>query len=303
MLAPRPVDRRLRTHHPFRKRQALSSINDPALTPSHHTTSENWMRSEQTNLLPLELRCGFTDCKSITGSTTSTSPSGKVSPLGTTPFRYVTAKISEQKAFVALTLLGLVSVAAAMWSGLSFQGMAWLAFVVASLFLLSWFYTTIRPRQPLAEMAAYSAGWIAFTLLGSTLTYSAVVIGASRPLFDVQLAKLDVVLGLDWFGWANSVRSSPILELALDLAYQSLIVQIILSVAVLSFGRQRGRKSGTPVGRRDLVVTDGRRLRALPSPGAMVVLSFHPGRSERIALSLTTSPRCVLAQSINVLFD
>jgi hypothetical protein len=90
-------------------------------------------------------------------------------------------------------------------------------------------------------MAGYAAAWIAFPLIGGPLTYHAAALGAFRPLADVQLAHTDSLLGLNWGSWMGVVQHAPALQIALELVYNSLIIQIILSLVVFSFGRQAKR--------------------------------------------------------------
>ncbi len=83
----------------------------------------------------------------------------------------------------------------------------------------------------IADMAEIGTLWIAFTAAGCVLTYLAAT--STRPLQDAAIASIDQSLGFDWPRWRDAVFAHPMLYWSLQLAYMSLLPQIVLSILVL----------------------------------------------------------------------
>jgi hypothetical protein len=130
--------------------------------------------------------------------------------------------------------IGIVDVAWSRHIGLSVHGWTWFAAAVAFCVLVSFVYRKLRPAPPIAGLASYAALWIVFTAVGCIFTYLAA--SASRPLVDGYLITFDHYLGFDWIGWSNDVHRYMLLTGILRAAYDSLGLQIVVSIILLSFG-------------------------------------------------------------------
>jgi hypothetical protein len=116
------------------------------------------------------------------------------------------------------------------WSarvGLSIGGWGITIGVVGSLLALSAVYR--RRSSSIADMAEAAAVWVAFTATGAVLTYLAAIV--AWPLQDAAVSNFDRAIGFDWPVWRNAVLTRPLLHGVLQLAYASLLPQIVLAIA------------------------------------------------------------------------
>jgi hypothetical protein len=137
-----------------------------------------------------------------------------------------------------------IGVVDAVWSrhiGLTVHGWKGFAAAVAFCVLVSFVYRKLRPAPPIARLAAYAALWIVFTAFGCIFTYLAASV--SRPLVDGYLASCDHFLGFDWIGWSNDVHRHALPSVVLRAAYDSLGLQIVASIIILSFGPEPDRNA------------------------------------------------------------
>jgi PAP2 superfamily len=130
-----------------------------------------------------------------------------------------------------------IGIVDAVWSrhiGLTINGWTWFATAVAFCVLVSVVYRKLRPAPPIARLASYAALWIVFTAVGCIFTYLAASV--SRPLIDGYLTSFDHYLGFDWISWSNGVHRYMLLTVILRAAYDSLGLQIVASIVILSSG-------------------------------------------------------------------
>jgi hypothetical protein len=112
------------------------------------------------------------------------------------------------------------------------------AFALAGLLLLGSYYRLLRQDEVLGSTLIASAQVIAYTAVAMPLSYLIASLGG--PLWDAALLRSDLSLGLDWRAYLGFVNAHPALGLAFTLAYQSMLPQLILAVAVLGFtGREQ----------------------------------------------------------------
>lgn len=144
-------------------------------------------------------------------------------------------------AVCAMAALGLLDLAWASRIPLSFTGWSRPLLAILGLLGLSLFYRALRPVQILSELPLYAALWVALCLVGGIGTYYASAAG--MPLADATFAGLDSLAGFDWVAWTQAVRGLPVLNWVLRAAYDSLMPQIIATLAVLAFMRVHGRNA------------------------------------------------------------
>ena len=130
------------------------------------------------------------------------SPKTTIALAGEAP---VVAAIKCRRAFALVLAMATMDVVWNWRAGLQFHGWAHPIGALAAMWVLAIFYSTVRPRIQLAEMALYAGFWVAFTLVGAIQTY----LGASlaRPFIDAALAHADQAAGFDWPAWTAFVRS------------------------------------------------------------------------------------------------
>jgi PAP2 superfamily protein len=126
-------------------------------------------------------------------------------------------------------------------AGLTFVG--WRNVVPALGFLgsVGVFYSASGRNPRLADAGHYASLWVAFSVAGAVLTY--LVATLRLPLRDAELARIDAVLGFDWFGWSRFIATHRLLKLPLAIAYATFLPQIIGSVIWFSHIQRSDRNS------------------------------------------------------------
>jgi hypothetical protein len=99
--------------------------------------------------------------------------------------------------------------------------------VVGILLALSGVYR--RRSISIADMIEACALWVALSATGAVLSYLATIY--ARPLQDAAVSEFDHAIGFDWLALRNAVLARPWFHAALQLAYASLLPQIVLAVA------------------------------------------------------------------------
>lgn len=94
-------------------------------------------------------------------------------------------------------------------------------------------YTRIRPNRRIASFALTCAQLVAFTNVGTVLSYLAA--SAAFPLVDNALAATDSAVGFDWLAFFNWVKlEHPNIGWALDIIYDTLFIQFGVLLVVLN---------------------------------------------------------------------
>ncbi|MGH7934193.1 MAG: phosphatase PAP2 family protein [Candidatus Binataceae bacterium] len=103
---------------------------------------------------------------------------------------------------------------------------------VAFLGSISLFYGITGRSRRLADTAHYAALWLAFSAVGVVFTY--LMADLRMPLWDARFARMDAALGFDWPAWLSLIAAHRPLKYLLEVAYSSLLPQIIFSIIYLS---------------------------------------------------------------------
>jgi len=122
---------------------------------------------------------------------------------------------------------------------IAFEGWLLLVGGVTILAIIFIIYSRLRPRPGIAEFAAYAGMWAVFTTAGCIQTY--IASSMSGSFMDSRFIAWDLAIGFDWAAWVGWVRSSALVTAVLRVAYFSLIVQIIGSLAIFAVGRYKDR--------------------------------------------------------------
>ena len=88
-----------------------------------------------------------------------------------------------------------------------------------------------RGRRLAEAVATAFLQMTGFTLLGVMLAYA--IAAHPAPLWDAQLAAADRALGFDWPAILAALDRSPVLIMALGVAYHSLSVQMVIAILLL----------------------------------------------------------------------
>lgn len=144
-------------------------------------------------------------------------------------------------AFRIWLLLGGVSAVDLLWCGVEELTISnWQPFLLVAAPLFALTLVARRAGLPrLAVMAEWTLIWLIFSVAAAVLTYAAAT--RDGPVFDARLAALDRALGFDWNGWLGLVRAHPLTEAVLRASYKSLLPQILLTIAWLTWRNQEQR--------------------------------------------------------------
>jgi hypothetical protein len=152
---------------------------------------------------------------------------------------------SRQAADIApvwiLLFLGILDLGLSWLAGCAFTEFSSALTIIAIMAGIGYGYGRSGRSRAIADMGYYAAVWIAFTVLGVIFTY--LMARSQLPLFDDRFAEFDTAIGFDWLRWYNFLASVPYVNTLLNLAYSSLLFQIVLSVMYFSHIGQSRRNA------------------------------------------------------------
>lgn len=131
-----------------------------------------------------------------------------------------------------LVLLGAFDLGLCCLAGYTFTGFFSSVLAIAFTAGIGYSYARNERSTAIAGMGYYAAMWIAFTVLGVIFTYLMALSGL--PLFDAQFARFDAAIGFDWLRWHRFLAGVPSFNLVLDMAYSSLLLQIVVAILYFS---------------------------------------------------------------------
>jgi len=140
-----------------------------------------------------------------------------------------------------LLFLGILDLGLSWLAGYAFTEFSSVLAIIAGMAGISYGYGRSGRSRAIADMGYYAAMWIAFTVLGVIFTY--LMAGSRLPLFDEHFARFDAAIGFDWPRWHRFLASVPYVNTLLNMAYSSLLLQIVLSVMYFSHIGQSRRNA------------------------------------------------------------
>ncbi|WP_298399333.1 phosphatase PAP2 family protein [Sphingobium sp.] len=96
---------------------------------------------------------------------------------------------------------------------------------------LALFYSRHRPDPKIFAMVTALQLMMLFSAAGASLSY--MIAARAGPLWDAQLSGWDRAMGLDWMHWMHWVNDHPLFATLFNLAYRTLIPQMIALIVVL----------------------------------------------------------------------
>jgi hypothetical protein len=153
------------------------------------------------------------------------------SALATAP-RLNAARMQKSIPLLTLAALGLAQMMWAFTFGYRFTGLASAVLCIAVLAAVALAYGISGRSDSLSNMAYFGMLWIAFSIAGTILTYMATTPGL--PLLDEQLTQIDRMLGFHWLDFYNAIQHRPGINMLLELAYGSLLPQIVVAIIYFS---------------------------------------------------------------------
>jgi PAP2 superfamily len=144
------------------------------------------------------------------------------------------------RAWAAILILAAIDWAWATQAGLEISGLMPVVEGVAMLAAFGFLLDYSKRARPVAEAMQYCALWIGFAVALEIFSYAAATL--RMPLRDLQFARADAALGLNWnagFDWITS--SSWQLRYILEHAYNSIMVQLFASIAFFALIKRSDR--------------------------------------------------------------
>jgi len=135
--------------------------------------------------------------------------------------------------------LGAVDLAWASVAQIGFTGWSSVVLTVGFLGAIGFAYDYTGRNARLADVGNYAALWVAFSAVGSIFTYVVATMG--MPLRDAQLSGIDAALGFQWTPWFFFIAHHRYLNLPLEIAYESMLPQIIGSILYFAHTGQTTR--------------------------------------------------------------
>ncbi len=111
--------------------------------------------------------------------------------------------------------------------------------VVILLSCIGIFYTLKRPR-PAVQNILFSTVFL-LVLTNGLAMLSYLLVSINLPLQDANLAKIDRLLGYDWYAMLALVNDYPMFGKLLTAAYNSSLIQVLVVVLVFGFANKRER--------------------------------------------------------------
>ncbi|MET0250202.1 MAG: phosphatase PAP2 family protein [Sphingobium sp.] len=102
---------------------------------------------------------------------------------------------------------------------------------------LGWFYSHRRPASDIAAMLNGLLLMTLFSAVGAMLSYMLAARGGA--FWDAQFASWDATLNLDWRRWLALVDRHPWASVSLNIAYRTLIPQMVLLILTLGLCRRQ----------------------------------------------------------------
>ncbi|MEO8175101.1 MAG: phosphatase PAP2 family protein [Sphingomicrobium sp.] len=119
---------------------------------------------------------------------------------------------------------------------IALRGSIPLVIAFTTLSAVAYYYRTVRRCEEFAEMCVSLSQVLLYSAIGIILSY--LVARANNPLWDSTLQRWDVALGFDWMAAMRLVDKSPLAVGIINVAYHSLIPQVIVVVCALGFQRR-----------------------------------------------------------------
>jgi hypothetical protein len=151
---------------------------------------------------------------------------------------HLNARTSNAASWLAIAVLCMLVILFELAPGrpIAVTGLGSLALASAALGGVAWWYRTVRPLPHFADMCIALMQVLLFSSIGVLLSY--LVARHGGAMWDNRLSAWDGTLGLDWLGYVRLIDSSAALTRIYNVAYSSLIPQIIILVLALGFSNR-----------------------------------------------------------------
>jgi hypothetical protein len=144
-----------------------------------------------------------------------------------------------RRAWLLVFVVGIIDLVWCRAVGLTFSGWGSVGLTLGFLEAVALIYGYAERSPRLGEIGNYAALWVAFSVVGTILTY--LVATLNFPLRDSELGAIDSALGFHWLALYNFATAHWISKLVFSLAYNAMLPQIVLSIMYLGHTEQTER--------------------------------------------------------------
>ena len=144
-----------------------------------------------------------------------------------------------RRAWLVVLVVGSIDLVWTREVGLTFTGWTTIGLTLGFLGAVAAIYGLTERSARLAEVGNYAALWVAFSVVGTILTYLAATL--DFPLRDGELGAIDAALGFHWVALFNFATAYWITKVVFSLAYNTMLPQIVFSIMYLAHTEQTDR--------------------------------------------------------------
>ena len=150
-----------------------------------------------------------------------------------------TAIWTLRRGWLLVFVVGAIDLVWAHTAGLTFNGWGSVGLTLTFLGAVAAIYGYTGRSARLGEVGNYAALWVAFSAVGTILTYLAATL--NFPLRDSELSAIDSALGFHWLSLYNFATAHWISKVVFSLAYNAMLPQIVFSIMYLAHTEQTDR--------------------------------------------------------------
>lgn len=143
------------------------------------------------------------------------------------------------RAWLLILVVGVIDLIWCSAVGLNFSGWGSVLLTLGFLGAVALIYGYAGRSARLGEVGNYAALWVAFSVVGTILTYLAATL--NFPLRDSELSAIDSALGFHWTSFYDFATAHWITKVVFSLAYNAMLPQIVLSIMYLGHTEQTDR--------------------------------------------------------------
>ena len=143
------------------------------------------------------------------------------------------------RAWAAILILAAIDWLLAGHVGFKIDGIPHAAFWITVIAAVGFFFEQSGRSPKMSDWAHYVALWLSLAITIDIYSYA--VTTSRMQLWDLRFARMDAALGFNWLGCLSLIMRHPILRNLLEHDYNSVFVQVFVSIAYFAIIRRTDR--------------------------------------------------------------
>jgi hypothetical protein len=143
------------------------------------------------------------------------------------------------RAWAAILILAAIDWLLAGRVGFKIDGIPHAAFWIMVIAAVGFFFEQTGRSRKMSDWAHYVALWLSLAI--TIAIYSYAVTASRMQLWDLRFARMDAAFGFNWLGCLSFIMRHPILRNLLEHDYNSIFVQVFVSIAYFAIIRRIDR--------------------------------------------------------------